>query len=62
MSIHDDRDTTADSARGGGEAAPAVAPTGPARFTCIYEGADQRLCMFEMHDGHLVAVRTARLA
>lgn len=34
----------------------------PATFTLVYESKDGKLCLFEDADGHLTAVRAAKLA
>ncbi|WP_251212116.1 hypothetical protein [Adlercreutzia murintestinalis] len=47
----------------GADASPtdAACAAPPARIRCLYEGADQRLCLFETADGHLISVNAARL-
>ena len=43
-----------------GEGSFALEPP-PARITLLYESRDGKLCLFEDAEGHLVAVRAARL-
>ena len=34
----------------------------PAKITLLYESRDKKLCLFEDANGHITAVRSARLA
>ena len=61
MKIQEDRDGRTQGKRGEQRLSQRAAASVPARIACIYEGEDDRLCLFETHDGHLIAVDASRL-
>lgn len=50
------------SSRPPGSEPAKVERSAPARITLLYESRDKQLCLFQDANGHLTAVRSARLA